>query len=214
MMITGYKTIIWDWNGTLLDDSWLAVEVMDSMLINRAMEGLTLERYQQLFDFPVKDYYEKLGFDFNIEPFEVVGLEFIDKYNARHYECNLRQNAIDLLNRFKTSGIRQYVLSARNHEHLTEEFNYYNLHHYFEHFSGLSDSFANGKLELGQQLIKLQQIDTKTTLLIGDTLHDFEVAYALGIDCVLLEGGHQSAVRLKTSNVRVIKDLNSLINKI
>jgi phosphoglycolate phosphatase len=210
-MINGYKTIIWDWNGTLLDDSWLAVEVMDEMLKSREMQGLSIERYQELFDFPVKDYYEKLGFNFSVEPFELVGLEFIDNYNARHFECQLRQGALDVLKHIKGHGIRQFVLSARNHEHLSGEFDFYELHPYFEHFSGLSDSFANGKLELGQQLMSSQQIDPSGTLLIGDTLHDFEVAHALGINCILIEGGHQSLARLKSTNATVINRLSAII---
>jgi len=211
-MINGYKTIIWDWNGTLLDDSWLAVEVMDNMLKQRNLQGLTPDRYQQLFDFPVKDYYQKLGFDFSKEPFEVVGIEFIDKYNARHFECKLRANAIKILNQLKSKGISQFILSARNHEHLTEEFDYYDLHPYFEHFSGLSDSYANGKLELGRQFIKSLRINPSESLLIGDTLHDVEVAQALGMECLLIEGGHQSAARLKGSNIKVIQDLNEILN--
>ena len=30
-----YSHILWDWNGTLLDDAWLCVEVMNSMLAER-----------------------------------------------------------------------------------------------------------------------------------------------------------------------------------
>jgi phosphoglycolate phosphatase len=211
-MVNGYHTIIWDWNGTLLDDSWLAVEVMDKMLKDRDMPGLSVERYQDLFDFPVKDYYANLGFDFNIEPFEIVGTEFIEKYDAQRYDCKLRFKAIDLLKKIKESGLRQFILSARNHKQLDEELDFHHIHKYFNHFAGLSDNYANGKLQLGIQLIKSQDIDITKTLMIGDTLHDFEVAQALGIDCVLVEGGHQSANRLKSCKTMVIKELGILIS--
>jgi phosphoglycolate phosphatase len=211
-MVNGYHTIIWDWNGTLLDDSWLAVEIMDKMLKSRNMPGLSIERYQELFDFPVKDYYANLGFDFNVESFEMVGTEFIEKYDARRFECKLRFKAIDLLKNIKESSLRQFVLSARNHKQLDEELDFHQIHKYFNHFSGLSDNYANGKLQLGMQLIKLQNIDVAKTLMIGDTLHDFEVAQALGIDCILLEGGHQSENRLKAVNVKIVRGLDELIN--
>jgi phosphoglycolate phosphatase len=210
MYLLDYKTIIWDWNGTLLDDAWLGVEIMDSMLKRRNMKGLSIERYRDIFDFPVKDYYAKLGFNFSTEPFEIVGTEFIEKYNVRRFECNLRNSAKHMLAKFKEMGIKQFVLSARNHEQLDEELDFHGIHQYFEHFSGLSDNFANGKLELGMQLIKSQQIDIKKTLMIGDTIHDYEVAQALGIDCVLVQGGHQSVKRLKLSNTMVAKDLEEI----
>ena len=67
-----YTHVIWDWNGTLLDDNWLCVEVMNTLLSSRNLPLLTLERYRDIFDFPVKNYYEKLGFNFKKESFEIV----------------------------------------------------------------------------------------------------------------------------------------------
>ena len=72
-----YKHIIWDWNGTLLNDGWLFVEVMNIVLKRRKMKPITLDSYREIFRFPVKDYYMKLGFDFEKESFESSGLEFI-----------------------------------------------------------------------------------------------------------------------------------------
>ena len=68
--LTRYSHILWDWNGTLLDDAWLCVDVMNSMLTERKLQPLTLQRYRDIFSFPVKDYYLLLGFDFEKEPFE------------------------------------------------------------------------------------------------------------------------------------------------
>ena len=206
-----FNTIIWDWNGTLLDDCWLGVAVMDSMLRNRKMPGLTMDLYREIFDFPVKDYYAKLGFDFSLEPFEKVGNEFIEKYNAQRFECKLRPYAIEVLSWLKEKRFRQFVLSARNHQYLDEEFEFHGIHHFFEHFKGLPDNWANGKISLGAALIDIQQIDKKKTLLIGDTFHDFEVARGLGIQCILLEGGHQSKNRLNQDNVLVLKGLEEVL---
>ena len=77
---TQYKHIIWDWNGTLLNDGWLFVDVMNSILTRRGMDTITLEKYREIFGFPVKDYYLKLGFNLKKEPFEKSGLEFIKGY--------------------------------------------------------------------------------------------------------------------------------------
>ena len=79
-----YKHIIWYWNGTLFDDAWLCVEVMNNVLSRRNMPLLTRDRYMETFDFPVKDYYRKLGFNFKSEPFEISGTEFIVGYNKRY----------------------------------------------------------------------------------------------------------------------------------
>ena len=59
-----YKLIIWDWNGTLIDDTWMCIEVINELLVKYSKQTLTLETYHKVFDFPVKTYYERIGFDF------------------------------------------------------------------------------------------------------------------------------------------------------
>ena len=84
-----YKHIIWDWNGTLLDDAWLFVDIMNGVLKNHNMDTITVEKYRKIFGFPVEDYYIKLGFDLNKESFQKSGMEFISAYNKRRYEAEL-----------------------------------------------------------------------------------------------------------------------------
>lgn len=111
-MIGRASGIIWDWNGTLLDDATLAVDTMNAMLAKRGLSQLSLERYKEVFTFPVKEYYQKIGFDFNVEPFEVPALEFIDRYNELVGGCSLHSDSIAVLSSFKRRGLRQFVLSA------------------------------------------------------------------------------------------------------
>ena len=66
-----YRYIFWDWNGTLLDDVWLCVDIINYMLIKRGKSEITQSQYREIFDFSVKGYYKKAGFDFKTEPFEL-----------------------------------------------------------------------------------------------------------------------------------------------
>ena len=61
------KSIIWDWNGTLLNDAELALFSINVMLKKRLLPTLSLPEYKQVFNFPVKDYYLRIGFDFEKE---------------------------------------------------------------------------------------------------------------------------------------------------
>jgi phosphoglycolate phosphatase len=72
-----YRHIIWDWNGTLLDDKWLCIESINLVLKARDLQPIDEERYSRIFRFPVKDYYKEVGFDFSTEPFERPAMEFI-----------------------------------------------------------------------------------------------------------------------------------------
>jgi phosphoglycolate phosphatase len=206
------KGIIWDWNGTLLNDTQLAVDSMNLMLRKRRLSPLSVGQYKDVFTFPVKNYYQIIGFDFDNEPFEIPALEFIDHYNLMVRECSLHENAIEVLNHFKNCGIRQCILSAMKQETLDQCLEYYQISHFFEQVSGLNDHYANSKLDTGKLMIGRLNIEPKELLLVGDTIHDFEVASELGCSCILISNGHQSYERLMTAGVQVIDDLLELKN--
>jgi phosphoglycolate phosphatase len=203
-----YKHIIWDWNGTLLDDAWLCVEILNSMLSKRKMKTTTLEQYQIDFDFPVFNYYIKLGFDFSKEPFDDVAREYIRVYQSQYRRCSLRQGVADIIKTLKEKGFSQSVLSASQESSLVKAVEAYELNKFFENISGLDDYYAHSKIDAGKKLLKNLDLNQGEILLIGDTTHDYEVACELGADCVLLPAGHQSRERLVRAGAKVCDSLN------
>jgi len=209
-----YKHIIWDWNGTLLDDAWLCVEIMDEMLAKRGMKRLTLERYQRLFDFPVIDYYRRLGFDFEKESFEVSGTEFINTYEKRRREVSLKEDAIETVERVREMGMTQSILSAylqSNLERLTADLG---IQYYFERVIGLENHYAFGKIENGKRWLEELNYSPREVLLIGDTVHDYEVASELNIDCLLILSGHHSKEKLARCGSPLVRSLSQVVNYI
>ncbi|MGA2823447.1 MAG: HAD hydrolase-like protein [Bacteroidales bacterium] len=205
-----YTHIIWDWNGTLLDDNWLCVEVMNTLLSQRNLPLLTLERYRDIFDFPVKDYYEKLGFDFAKESFEVVGMDFMIGYNQRQKECRLHEDVENSLKCLAGKGFRQNILSAREQNELRQETIDLGVAGFFDNVDGLDDHYAHGKTGVGIRLLKELNVAKGKILFIGDTSHDADVAKELGIDCILIPNGHHSEERLISTGFPIVKSLNEL----
>ncbi|MBW8323350.1 MAG: HAD family hydrolase [Prolixibacteraceae bacterium] len=210
-MIDKIGGVIWDWNGTLLNDAKLAVETINSMLVRRNLPQLSVDRYKQVFTFPVKEYYRKIGFDFEAEPFEVPALEFIERYNEQVKGCCLHQDSTTVLNYFQSLGIRQFVLSAMQQNTLDECLNHYQINHFFDHVSGLDNHYAASKIENGHRLIAELKLDARELVLIGDTIHDYEVAAELGCQCILIANGHQSREILEATDAWVIDHLNQLL---
>ena len=52
--------------------------------------------------------------------------------------------------------------------------------------------------------------DPGQALMVGDTVHDWEVARALGVRCVLCSAGHQPAHTLRATGAAVISSLSQL----
>ncbi len=205
-----YTHIIWDWNGTLLNDNRLCVEVMNTMLGERDLPLLTLEHYRDIFDFPVKDYYLKLGFDFQKESFEIVGMDFMIRYNHRQKECRLHEDAIKSLKCIAENGYHQSILSAREQQELRQETIDLGVSAFFEHVDGLDDHYAHGKTDIGINLLRKLNIEKRKALFIGDTCHDAEVAKELAIDCILIPNGHHSEARLLETGFPIVRSLNEL----
>ena len=205
-----YKHIIWDWNGTLLDDGWLFVDVMNTILKRRKMKTITLEKYREIFGFPVKNYYTKLGFDLEKEPFEESGMRFIKEYENRRYEAQLYPQVIPLLSDLQTIGISHSILSAQHQTLLDDLTQYYNIRDYFIQVIGLDNHYAHSKVENGIRWVNRLKSNAQEVLLIGDTDHDFEVAETIGVDCLLLSHGHHSHDRLQKTGAKVVQGLNDI----
>ena len=206
-----YAHIIWDWNGTLIDDAWLCVDVMNSILKEHALPEISLERYRNLFDFPVRDYYVKLGFDFERLPFDEVGMEFMHRYNARHDEVNLFPEVRHVLDFVSHKGLTQSILSAREHNELVEETMKLGVKPYFHKIFGIEDHYAYGKTTVGFQLIKELDYPRSEILFVGDTLHDAEVAEKIGVDCLLIANGHQSVERIQNTGLPMADSLRDFV---
>ena len=206
------STILWDWNGTLFDDAWLCHDVMNWTLARRDMSPLSFERYLELFTFPVIEYYRRVGFDFERESFEEVGAEFIAEYERRRHEAKLRPDATDALDALRARGVRQCILSAYHHETLEELTRHFGIRNTFEIVAGHNDIYASGKIAQGRWLVDQLDAAPDTMALVGDTLHDADVARELGCRCVLVEGGNQPPHKLRRADVPVVPDLGAALD--
>ena len=209
-----FRHIIWDWNGTLVDDTWLFVDIMNGVLKNRNLPAITLEDYRNVFDFPVKDYYLKLGFNFSDEPFESSGLDFIKIYDSRKFEPELFEDTQSTLDVLGKKGCTHSILSAQNTATLHQSVEYYNLHNIFDHISGLDDYYATGKIEQGKKLIQNLNYNKDEIIMVGDTEHDYAVAQEMGIKCFLMDRGHNSTERLQYRQPQVFSSFSQLLNEL
>lgn len=205
-----YKTIIWDWNGTLLNDLELSLESVNILLEERGLPILSIERYKDIFGFPVIDYYVKAGFDFSKEPFEIPAKQYVKLYAAKAPDLKLFPDVIDVITFLKENNYRQIVLSAMKDDNLKLMIGNANITHYFDSVFGIKDNYAREKVSLGKEVVEKLNLNPSECLMIGDTLHDAEVAEQCGFDCILYSGGHVSKQRLETKGRRIIERLSDI----
>lgn len=197
------NTVIWDWNGTLLQDTWLCVEIINQVLRDRGMPQVSLEEHRERFRFPVIEFYRELGFDLEKESFEDLGDEYMAVYEERKFECRLCEGVADLLHALHEAGYRQSVLSAYHHDYLVNILDHFGLHDSFDHVLGSDDHYAAGKEAQAGVLLERLGIHPMQAVLIGDTVHDFEVAASVGIQCRLVTTGNHPRSKLEQTGVQV-----------
>lgn len=210
--IREYKNIIWDWNGTMLDDVELCVDVGNNLFRRKNLPLISVEKYKSIFTIPVKNYYIAVGFDFSKESFEVVGKEWMDEYEERKYEAPLFDGLIKVMEKFNDLGINQSVVSAYKQDKLQTMIEKFDLKKYLDNIIGLDNIYAAGKVHLAQNLVEKVGSGNGNFLLIGDTVHDFEVANSVGADCILIASGHQSKNMLEDTGVRTFDSLIDFYN--
>lgn len=202
--LEGYDHIIWDWNGTLLNDVEVCIEIAGLLLADQNLPTPSVNHYREVFQFPVKEYYRALGFDFSETSFEELADLYHVHYFQRAFDAPLHEGCRDVLTAITAAGTQQSVLSAAQEAHLREIVGKFGLTPHFHQVLGLPDLLAVSKIERGLQLIAGSGVSADATLMIGDTDHDLEVGQEMGVDVLLIAHGHQSAERLRAAHDKVI----------
>ncbi len=185
--------VIWDYNGTLLNDVAACFTCINTLLLRHGHAPFQgLDAYRRCFGFPIRDYYQKAGFDFSVTPYDELAVEFMAMYDAMEPCIPLTYGARETLERIHAKAIRQIVLSAARESDLRRQIEKRGIDGYFDEILGISDIYAASKLHIAREWLQRTQHAPSSMIMIGDTRHDAQTARELGCGCVLYRGGHQN----------------------
>lgn len=198
------KQLIWDWNGTLMDDAWLCVWSVNKLLEELGVPQVTLDHYLEHFGWPVESYYAKVGVQLDRMQFEALSHRFIGLYESRRSECELHPGVTKALETLARYGMRQVVLSAYLQKSLGGVIEHYGLTGFFQELIGNPNIFAGSKVANAKAHLARSGLNPEEVMVIGDTLHDFEVAESIGSPCLLVANGHTARHRLIATGAPVV----------
>lgn len=207
-----YDTVIWDFNGTLVDDAGLGIDAANKMLRARGLSEISgIDEYKERFFFPVKEYYASLGFDFEREPYNDLAREWFDMYLAGESSLKPMSEAAEALVMIRDAGLRQIVLSASESSLLISQIDRFGFSDYFDDIIGKDNFLADGKAAAAKKRLGNKN---HNCAMIGDTTHDHDTAIAIGASPYLFSGGHESAKRLSLTGVPVCDSLTEICRMI
>ena len=204
-----YSHILWDWNGTLLNDVDISIECVNILLGDLGLEATNLSEYYDMMEVPMQKYYENLfikkGAKFE---YKLCTMNFQKNYPRLIHKAKLMTNALEILQFIKQKGAKQYIVSSFEKTRLLEYVKMFALESFFEEISGDDDIHVGSKSNRAIDIVK--GVAREKILYIGDTGADFITARDVGCDCILLSKGHQKKSELEKFGCPVIDDLPEL----
>lgn len=191
--------ILWDWNGTLLDDTRAAFDTLNIMLEKRGVKHIEMQFYLDNFAFPVRPFYEEIGMVLENEDWDALAREYHDTYHAQLSQ-RLNPLALDALAMVERAGLRQSIISALRQDLLERDTAAFGVRKHMEFVAGVDNLDGASKVDRARRfLAQLRELNPPATryVMIGDALHDKEVADSLGIECILCGVGSHAAWRLR-----------------
>lgn len=202
-------TVIWDFNGTVLDDRAASTEAVNQMMARRALGSITEEWYAANLIMPLEAFYESVGFDMGAEKIECLSEEF--QRECAKVERPIFPEVRAALEALRQKGYRQLLFSSLHQSILEEQASARGISSYFEKIMGRSDRSLGSKEEAARAYLEQEGIDPKSVLFVGDLTTDWEMAEYVGSPCVLIPKGHQDYARLSSTGAAILKDASELM---
>ena len=206
-----YQYILWDWNGTLLDDLSASLEAVNMTLDVYGKKRIDLDEYKSYLDTPIYKFYEHL-FDFEKTPMNDLSMYYRKFYDELEDTIKIADRALQVLQKCKEKGIKQYIISASHTDDIEKYMKKLGVTDLFNRISGSDDRKAGSKVERARLLIEEEKIPKEQCVMIGDSLHDLLTAQEIGVDVILYSGGHQAKEELLATGKTVCDDFLEIVN--
>jgi len=201
--------LVWDWNGTLLDDVQAVLGATNAAFAEVDLEPLTLEQYRETYCVPIPKFYERLmGRLPTPAEWERMDGLFHRHYTERRAACGLTEGVEELLARWRTGGRSQSLLSMYGHEHLVPVVRGYGIERHFVRVDGRTGPSGGSKAQhMERHFAVLGDIAPESAVVIGDAVDDAVAAAQVGARAVLYTGGSHSRSSLEAAGVPVVDTL-------
>ena len=183
--------VCWDWNGTLLDDSHIALAAMNAVLAERGLPVLPdPDTYRGVFGFPVQGFYARLGI---ADPdFRAAAGRYLELFAAQVGVAPLHPEADATLAAIGQLGVEQVLISATVLDTLRHQMAPHGIEQHFARVLGITDAYAATKADVVATWLQSSGHDPARVLMVGDTNHDEEIASELSVNFVRFARGHQN----------------------
>ncbi|SFS67544.1 HAD family hydrolase [Saccharopolyspora flava] len=201
--------IVWDWNGTLLDDNHAVVSAVNEVCTAFDREHIDIDEWRSLYERPLSKCYEQLlRRELDDQDWARIDVLYHDNYRGLLDTCGMAEGVPHALDDWAAAGGSQSLLSMWFHDELVDLVTARGLHERFARMDGLRSSIGGGsKAAHLREHLRAQQLDPAEVVLIGDVLDDAHAADEAGARCVLVTTGVMDRAKLETAGHPVVDSI-------
>ncbi|WP_405116073.1 HAD hydrolase-like protein [Micromonospora sp. NBC_01405] len=202
--------LVWDWNGTLLNDLDLVVAATNAVFASMGGPTVSADEHRVRFRRPIADYYaEVLGRAVDDAAFGELDRIFHDAYRSGLTTCVLADDAAVAMAAWPGG---QSLLSMWFHDELVPAVHTHGLTDRFARVDGLRATVGGDrKAESLERHLTELGINGRDVVLIGDSIDDADAAESVGGRAVLYTGGFTDQARLRASGHPVADTLTEAV---
>lgn len=208
-----YDYVLWDWNGTILDDLDATLFAVNDLLAVYGLPPMDHSTYYSYIDTPIYKFYEHI-FDLNVVTMEMIKPLYGKFYADHENDILLAAGAEDTVKVLNGLGVKQFILSAAHVDELTKYAKKLGVLDLFQKIDASPDFDAGSKIDRAKLLMANENIRADRCVMVGDTLHDLDTANAIGVDCILYSKGHTDLAALLRTGKPVCHTFEEIKNLI
>jgi phosphoglycolate phosphatase-like HAD superfamily hydrolase len=201
--------VVWDWNGTILDDNDAVVAAVNAVCTAFGRDHIDLDYWRTIYRRPLSEgYQELLARELSTQDWVEIDRLYHDAYRALLPTTRLAPGIPDELRRWRAAGGQQSLLSMWFHDELVPLVTEYGLADLFIRIDGQRTNIGgHGKTAHLIEHLTALRLDPTEVLVIGDVLDDAIAAKAAGVRCVLLTTGVMTRKALEASGAPVVDSI-------
>lgn len=199
-----FRSILFDWSGTLCNDIELTIEATNYVLAQYGIAPLGKDAFRAEFQLPYPDYY---AWKTPGAPLQELENHYRHAFGASSLQVSPIPHAKEFLSFCTSRGIRCFILSSMDSKAFEEQARHLGM---FDFFEGIHSGIHN-KEDYIPTLMQQHRLDPSSTAFIGDMQHDINAAHRAGITGIGVLTGYNNAAQLTAARPDiVVPDLAAL----
>lgn len=207
-MTTPASHLVWDWNGTLLDDLPIVVEAVNRSIGVFGLNPIGADDYRDHYTRPVRHFYDRLfGRKVSDEEWLRLNTSFHETYFHLASDVDLAPGARDAIAQLHEAGWTQSLLSMSPQDWLDKIVDRLKLTEWFEIVDGISGPTGGLKAVHLEEHLERLRIEGSAAVVVGDTPDDVAAARHVGAQPVLFHGGSHHLEVLEAQGVPIAETI-------